>query len=263
MKFRPLTLGMLLVLASVQSSPAETPEEKGLRIAQQGEQMDAGFGDYVVEGYMTIESQGGNEANRRFQLSSLEVVGDGDKRLIAISEPPDVKGTVSLTYTHGLEPDDQWLYLPALRRTKRLSSRDKTGSFIGSEFTFEDLGSYELKKYTYKWLRDEKIDDFDCYVREDTPAYEYSGYTRLINWVDKENLRSRKIVYYDLQDRPLKELRFFDFQQYAGRYWRPDRVVMTNLQNGNVSTIEWRNYRFGTGITDRDFAPTRLERVSR
>ena len=263
MRLRPFTLGALLMLASAQPPLAETPEEKGLRIAVEAETMDAGFRDYVVSGFMTIESGGGQRANREFELSSLEVADDGDKRLIVISHPPDVKGTVSLTYTHGLEPDDQWLYLPSLRRTKRLSARDKTGSFIGSEFAFEDLGSYEVKKYTYEWLRDEKIDGHDCYVREDKPAYEYSGYTRLVNWIDKENLRSRKIVYYDLQNRPLKELRFFDFQQYTGRHWRPDRVVMSNLQNGNVSTIEWKRYRFGTGISDRNFAPTRLERVSR
>jgi outer membrane lipoprotein-sorting protein len=254
---------MLIVLTGALPSSAETPEEKGLRIANEADAMDAGYGDYVVNGFMTIESRGGNEASRRFELSSLEVVGDGDKRLISILEPPDVKGTVSLTYTHGLEPDDQWLYLPALRRTKRLSSRDKTGSFIGSEFTFEDLGSYEVKKYTYKWLKDEDIDGHDCYVREDTPAYAYSGYARLVNWIDKKNLRSRKIVYYDLKNRPLKELRFYDFQQYSGKHWRPDRVVMTNLQNGNVSTIEWDNYQFSSGISDRDFVPTRLERVSR
>lgn len=256
-------LVVLLVLASAQPLLAETPEEKGLRIAEEAKVKDAGFGDYVVGGVMTIQSGGGQQADRRFDLSSLEVPDDGDKRLIVISHPPDVKGTVSLTYSHGLEPDDQWLYLPALRRTKRLSARDKTGSFIGSEFAFEDLGSYEVKKYSYKWLRDEEIDGHDCYVREDIPQYAYAGYSRLENWIDKENYRSRKIVYYDLKNRPLKELRFYDFQQYAGQYWRPDRVVMSNLQNGNVSTIEWQNYQFGSGASDRDFSPTRLERVSR
>lgn len=263
MKLYLSALGMALFLAGAQGGLAETPEEKGLRIAKEAEAMDAGFGDYVVDGIMTIESSGGSQADRRFELSSLEVSNDGDKRLIVISHPRDVKGTVSLTYSHGLEPDDQWLYLPALRRTKRLSSRDKTGSFIGSEFAFEDLGSYEVKKYTYKWLHDEEIDGHDCYVREDIPAYAYSGYARLVNWIDKENLRSRRIVYYDLKNRPLKELRFYDFQQYLGQYWRPNRAVMSNLQSGNVSTIEWQNYQFGTGVSDRNFAPTRLQQVSR
>lgn len=263
MRLRPSALGILLVLAGPLPLFAETPEEKGLRIAEESEALDTGYGDYVVEGQMTIASRGGSQADRQFTLSSLEVKGDGDKRLIVISHPPDVKGTVSLTYSHGLDPDDQWLYLPALRRTKRLSARDKTGSFIGSEFTFEDLGSYEVKKYSYTWLRDEEIDGHDCYVREDVPQYAYAGYARLENWIDKENLRSRKIVYYDLKNRPLKELRFYDFQQYEGQYWRPDQVVMTNIKNGNVSTIDWRNYQFGTGLTDRNFLPTRLQQVSR
>ncbi len=263
MRAHLLALGALLVLEAVQPVSAETPEEKGLRIAVEGEVMDAGFSDYTVDGQMTIESRGGQQADRRFDMSTLEMPDDGNKRLFVISHPPDVKGTVSLTYAHGLEPDDQWIYLPAIRRTKRLNARDKTGAFIGSEFAFEDLGGFEVKKYSYRWLRDEQIDGHDCYVREDIPVYEYSGYSRLVTWVDKKNLRARKTVYYDLKGRPLKELRFYDFRQYGGKYWRPDRVVMSNLQNGNVSTIEWTNYRFGTGLSDRNFAPTRLQQVSR
>ena len=264
MRPNSLWLGTVVsVLLSVQTTAAQTPEETGLQIAEKAEAMDAGFGDYVVDGFMTLRSKGGKEADRQFELSALEVVNDGDKRLIVLSQPRDVKGTVSLTYTHGLDPDDQWLFLPAVRRTKRLSARDKTGAFVGSEFAFEDLASYEVKKYTYKYLRDEEVEGHDCFVREDIPAYAYSGYSRLENWIDKENYRSRKIIYYDQQGRPLKELRFFDFQQYKGKHWRPDRAVMSNLQNGNETTIEWKNYRFATCLADGNFAPTRLQQASR
>lgn len=263
MRLCRIMLGIIVLYANVHLVAAETPQEKGFRIAQMAEAMDHGFSDYLVDGNMTLESRSGSKADRRFEMSTLEVAGDGDKRLLVISHPRDVKGTVSLTYSHGLEPDDQWLYLPALRRTKRLSARDKTGSFIGSEFAFEDLGSYELEKYSYKWLRDEQIDGHECYVREDIPQYPYSGYARLITWIDKKIYRARKIAYYDLKDRPLKDLRFYDFQQYAGKHWRPDKVVMTNSQNGNVSSIDWHNYKFGTGLSDRNFVSTRLQQVSR
>ena len=263
MRFHTPTLGLLFILAGTQPLLAETPEEKGLWVAEETQRLDAGFQDYLVDGQIIIESKSGNQAERRFKLSSLEVENDGDKRLIVISHPPDVKGTVSLTFSHGLEPDDQWLYLPSLRRTKRLSARDKTGSFIGSEFAFEDLGSYEVKKYSYTWLRDEEIDGHDTYVLDEIPQYDFAGYSRLESWVDKKTHRTRKIVFYDLKGRPLKELRSYDFQEYAGRYWRPDRMVMTNYQNGNVSTIYWTNYRFKTGLNNRNFEPTRLQRVSR
>lgn len=262
-KPKSLWLGMALIMLGVQAAPAQTPEEFGLQIAERAEAMDAGFGDYMVEGYMSLKSKGGIEAARQFELSAFEVANDGDKRLIVLSEPPDVKGTVSLTYTHGLEPDDQWLFLPAVRRTKRLSARDKTGAFVGSEFAFEDLASYEIKKYKYKYLRDEKVDGYDCFVREDIPAYPFSGYSRLENWIDKNNFRSRKIVYYDLQGRPLKEIHFSDFRQYNGKHWRPDRSTMSNMQNGNATTIEWKNYRFSTGLVDGNFAPTQLQQASR
>jgi len=88
--------------------------------------------------------------------------------------------------THALTPDDQWLYLPALKRLKRISSRKKSGPFMGSEFAYEDMSSQEVEKYRYKWLRDETVEGRDAYVVERRPTYEYSGYTRQIVWIDKE-----------------------------------------------------------------------------
>lgn len=260
---RTLLAGLSTMALAGRSALAETPEAKGLRIALESDARDIGFGDYTVEGRMTLKSATGSQTDRVFTMRTLEVLEDGDKRLIVFQSPPDLKGTVSLTFTHGLEPDDQWIYLPSLRRTKRLSSRDKTGAFMGSEFAFEDIGSWEVKKYDYRWLRDDVIDGNEVHVLENTPAYEFSGYSKLENWMDKTILHSRKIVYFDRNGRPLKELHFYDYKQYAGRHWQPDRIVMTNLQNGNVSTIAWSNYRYGQGIAASDMDPTRLDRFAR
>lgn len=260
-----MRIAALMLCACVAAAPAaaETPEEKGLNIALETERRDAGFGDYVVEGEMTLISAAGERATRVMEMKTLEVTGDGDKRLVTFSRPQDVRGTVSLTYSHGLQPDDQWIFLPALGRTKRLAARDKTGSFVGSEFAFEDIGSWEVKKYRYRWLRDEVVDGIDCYVVENTPAYEFSGYSRQEEWVRKDIYHPHKIVYYDTNGRLLKTLHFRDYAQYQGKYWRPAEMVMENHQNNNRSIIQWSNYRFGTGLTDADFQPTNLMRAAR
>ena len=95
---------------------------------------------------MTLKNRAGKTSRRIIRIKTLESKGDGDKSLSLFDEPADVKGTSMLTYSHGLKPDDQWLYLPALKRVKRINSRNKSGPFMGSEFAFEDLGSQEVEK---------------------------------------------------------------------------------------------------------------------
>lgn len=253
----------LCILMTATPAMALTPEERGLQIAVETDQRDSGFRDYVVDGEMILEDGAGNSARRVFTMNTFEVEDDGDKRVVVFSDPPDLSGMVSLTHSHGLEPDDQWLYLPALRRTKRLAARDKTGSFAGSEFAFEDISTFEVKKYTYRYLRDEVQDNRDCFVLEDIPAYPYSGYSRIVEWVDKEIYQPRLLVYFDRTGRELKELRLSDYRQFEGRYWRPMKSVMRDLRTGAVSTINWSDYRFGTGLDDGDFRSTALRRLSR
>ncbi len=166
-----------------------------------------------------------------------------------------------LTFTHGLKPDDQWIYLPALRRVKRIHSRNKSGPFMGSEFAYEDLGSQEVEKYSYTYLKEEPCGQWECFVIERRPEYEYSGYTRQLVWLDKQEYRVVKTDYYDRKDALLKTLEFKGYQEYIGHYWRPDEMFMQNHQTGKNTLLKWSNYQFRTGLTDRDFNPNTLNRV--
>ena len=110
---------------------------------------------------------------------TLEVLEDGDKSIFIFEHPRDVSGTAVLTFTHKHGPDDQWLYLPALKRVKRISSDNKSGSFVGSEFAYEDLSSQEVEKYTYKWIQDAPCpgkEEITCFNSEDYPVDKSSGY---------------------------------------------------------------------------------------
>ena len=105
------------------------------------------------------------------------------------------------------------------------------------------------------------IDQLPTFVIERTPQYEYSGYTRQIVWLDQETYRPWKVEYYDRKNALLKTLTYHGYQQYLGRYWRPDRMKMENHQTGKSTMLEWRDYRFQTGLTERDFDKNALKRV--
>ena len=149
---------------------AETIEEKGLVIAREADKRDQGFKDSAVNMQMILMNKHGEKSIRDLRLRTLEVEGDGDKSLTIFDSPMDVKGTAFLNFTHKIGDDDQWLYLPALKRVKRISSNNKSGSFVGSEFSYEDISSQEIEKYTYKWIRDGNKNSHDCFVIERYPV---------------------------------------------------------------------------------------------
>ena len=259
-----LGLAALAVLLAPSGAGAETPQEKGLRIAREAADYDAGFGDYVVEGTMILRNRQGQESVRVFENRVLELTDDGDKSLIVFRRPRDIKGTALLTFTHKIGNDDQWLFLPAIKRVKRISSSNRSGAFVGSEFAYEDLTSQEVEKYTYKWLREEPCpgdESLTCNVAERYPVDRRSGYTREVVWLEKETYRPIRVDYFDRRDAPLKTLTFSGYKAYLGRHWRADRMLMVNHQNGKSTEMVWRNYRFGTGLTDRDFNRNSLKRA--
>lgn len=234
--------------------------EKGLAIAAEADRRDTGFADYVADVTMVLRNRNNTESRRRLGIRVLEMDGDGDRSLITFSQPRDIEGTALLTYSHKTAGDDQWIFLPAIKRVKRISSTNRSGPFVGSEFAYEDLVSPELEKYTYKWLRDEVVDDQPAFVVERVPAYENSGYSRQVVWYDTAEYRILRIEYYDRKNDLLKTYVASGYRQYMGRYWRPDRMDMLNHQNGKSTRMLWREYAFGTGLTKTDFNKSKLTR---
>jgi len=185
---------------------------------------------------------------------------------VVFDTPRDVKGTAMLTFTHKTEPDDQWLYLPALKRVKRISSANRSGSFMGSEFAYEDLSSEEVEKYTYRWTRDEACpgDDYQtiaCFVVERFPVDTKSGYTRQVTWIDQQEYRTLQIEYYDRKKTLLKTLTVTDFEQHLDRFWRPKTMSMVNHQTGKRTRLVWQTQRLQTGPDAADFTTASLKRV--
>lgn len=234
---------------------------KGLGIAKEVQDRDSGWGNTSAEMTMKLINKKGNTSERKMTLKTLEIEHDGDKALTVFQEPRDVKGTAFLSFSHALEADQQWLFLPALKRVKRISSSNKSGPFLGSEFAFEDLSSFEVEKYDYEFIRDDKYNDLDIAVVKYIPKYEFSGYQFLDVWIDTAEYRIQKIDYYDRKGELLKTSKFNKYKSFLeGKYWRSMEYVVENHQTGKKTILDWTNYIFDSGLTDADFNKNALKR---
>ena len=255
-----LFLGLFLVILGL-SFTAQSSEQKGLEIAQEADRRDTGFDNSKASMTMILRNRQGQESVRELRVKTLEVKGDGDKSLIVFDSPFDVRGTALLTYSHKQGSDDQWLYLPAMKRVKRISSSNQSGPFMGSEFAYEDFTSQEVEKYSYNYVKDETANGQDCFVVERFPKDKNSGYKRQKVWLDKQEYRIQKVEYYDRKNALLKTLNMANYKQYLGRYWRPHTMTMTNHQTGKTTVLKWEGFAFRTGLNSGDFNKASLKRA--
>lgn len=251
----------LWVVAAAAATAQTAEETRGKEYAYQADDADRGFGDMTAALHMTLTNRNGDLSERDLRIQVLEQTEDGDKSLVIFDDPADVKGTALLSFAHFDGDDDQWLYLPALKRVKRIASNNQSGSFMGSEFSYEDFSSDEVRKFDYKWVREETVDGAACTVIEQVPHHPKSGYTKQVAYYSNEMLRPIKIEYYDRKGELLKTYTATAFQQYLDKHWRPSEMRMENHQTGKTTTLVWKDYRFKTGLTDRDFDQNSLERA--
>jgi outer membrane lipoprotein-sorting protein len=258
-----LAIAALVASTFTFSSLASASEaaEKGLTISKESKARDIGWTDSTAELEMTLRNQHGETSTRQMRLKSIELLDDGDKSLTVFDSPNDVKGTSFLSFSHLEGNDDQWLYLPALKRVKRISSRNKSGSFMGSEFSFEDLTSFEVEKYTYEYLRDEPCNNETCWVIVQYPVDKYSGYKRRIVWIDQSEYRVQKTEFYDRKDTLLKTLTFSAYRQHLNKFWRADQLEMVNHQSGKSTLLKYNDLQLKTGLDDKDFNKNALKRA--
>lgn len=256
-----LAAGILMINFS--GTHAATPEEKGYEVAARSDRSDRGFTDSEAEMKMVLRNKAGKESRRILKFKTLEVPDEnmGDKSLIVFDSPADINGTALLSHAKILDPDDQWLYLPALKRIKRISSVNKSGPFVGSEFAFEDFTALELNKYTYKYLRSEPFNGMTCDVIERYPRYEHSGYTKQISWIDQDVFQVRKVEFYDRRGGLLKTLTLESYKKYEPGYWRAHKLFMVNHQTGKSTDLLYSNYIFKKGLNDQDFQKGKLRRI--
>ncbi len=244
-----------LILLGASSAFADA---KGLEIAKKVDKANEGFEGERSEMEMILVNAYGDETTRKMTSIIYEMKNDGDKSKIEFLWPADVKGTRMLTWSHKTDDDDQWLYLPAIKRVKRISSRNKSGSFMGSEFSYEDLASQEVEKFTHKHLREEKVDGRDCWANERIPTDPRSGYSRQVVWIDKGYMNAVKIEYYDRKGELLKTGTFSDYEKIDG-FWRAARIDMVNHQTKKKSSLTWKKRELQVELDEDAFDSDELD----
>lgn len=261
--FRLGTLAGAILISLSAHVHAQNAEQKGFDIAARSDRSDRGFGDSTSTLTMILRTANGQEARRSMRQTVLEDPDEkvGDKSINVFDSPNDVAGTALLSHAKILNADDQWLYLPALKRVKRISSSNKSGPFLGSEFAFEDFTAQELGKFSYRYLKSERCGSLTCDVVQRVPKYRNSGYAQQIVWIDQRDHQFRQIQFYDRGNSLMKTLTLTDYKKYNGKFWRALTLTMRNHQTGKSTVLKFSDYKFGTGLRASDFVQGRLSRI--
>ena len=215
---------------------------------------------------LAIFDNKGNTRVRKFSSASKKYPDGVSKMVMRFLEPADVKGTGILTFDNENRDDDMWIYLPALRKTRRIISAEKTKSFMGSEFSNADITTPNIDDYTYTLSGSESIRGIDCWKIEAVPASgdiaESFGYSKKILWVAKTDYMARKTEYYDLDGKLLKVLDIFAVKlldEKHGKYQAVD-LTMTNVRNKRKSQFKIDKIVFNPDVNDEYFTTRYLEK---
>jgi len=216
---------------------------------------------------MTIIDGKGRERIRKIaQASKLTNAGKTEKKLIRFLAPADVKGTGLLTFDHENADDDMWLFMPALRKTRRIVSSEKAKSFMGSEFSYADINPPTLDDFTFTLLGEEELDGERCWKIEMIPVDEdvadENGFSKRISWVAQSNQMNWKSIYYDLDEELLKTLTVGEVKLIdpAKKKYRAMHLEMVNHQNDRRSILHIDQIQFAPQVKESFFTTRYLER---
>ena len=250
-------ISLLLMFIGGQSAADELSAEA---IAQHYFQLNRGWEKLSANIHMEI-TRGNRSAERDLSIEMLEKESSGERDLVRVLRPLDLKGTSVLTYTHDRDADEQWIYLPAIKRIKRLTLQSKGGAFLSSQFNFEDLSPFQLQKYRYRRLADETVEGQPCYVLESTPVEASSVYGRLINWIDQADYRLLKTQFFDTDGTLIKELFIEKHEKYRDKYWKPVQLKMVEQATGDSTLSRWSELSYDPQLDESVFEVGSLKRV--
>ena len=230
-------------LPPVPTFTVDDPEAYGSELAHYCDLRDRGWTDEVMQGRMTLFDADGDSVRRTFSRMAMERPEAGDKLIIKFLSPAEIKGVAALTHENPGGTDDNWLYLPANKRVRRISGANNTASFQGTEFTYEDLANLDPREYEWRFYEETTIErngkQVPVFKLEARPTYADTGYSRLIVYYHRDEYRQERVEYYDLAGKHLKTLEFNGWKHRHKRFWRQTSMTMTNHQTGKRTVLEF------------------------
>ena len=216
--------------------------------------------DSTSNATFTLTNKSGQERTRKtYGISKLQANGMDNMRMTRFLAPSDVKGTVSLLIEHSAADDDIWIYLPALKKVRRLVSSNKRDSFVGTDFSYGDVIGHKQEEWNYKLLREEAVDGAPCYVIEALPRNDTvrinSGYAKRIIWIRKDNTFAVKGEMDDENGQPFKTFHMTELQEVdpARGKWQAMRLESNNLQTGHKTVIKFEIFKVNQKVRDDFF----------
>lgn len=210
---------------------------------------------------LVLEKANGSKRERKVESWAMDI-GEDTKTMMFFTYPGDVKGTGFLTWNYDEigKDDDKWLYMPALKKTRRISgSSSKTDYFMGTDFTYDDMGDRNIDEDDHKLLREEKCNGFDCYVVESVPKDKREIYSKRISWIRKDCFMGVKVEYYDKLGALHRVLNISDIKQVQG-FWTRGKMVMENVQTKHKTVITFSDMKYDLKIDSEMFNVAKLEK---
>ncbi|SFV89988.1 Outer membrane lipoprotein-sorting protein [hydrothermal vent metagenome] len=251
MKLKKIIAGSMFAVMMLHAQSAK-------EIAKKSFEKMSGYQSSISETKMVLKNAQGATNTRKMLIKKLES-SNGDKSLIVFLYPMDIKDTKLLSYEQIGKDDKQWLYLPALKRVKRISSRNKSGSFMASEFSYEDIASQNYRNYSYKSKAEKVTKNGKTYLKiERIPKDKHSGYSKQVVYIEPKTYLAKFGEYYDRNGRLLKKVSFLKYRKINGI----DRIVkmeMKNVQNGKSTLLVWEHDHIKAGLNSADFSKRALK----
>jgi outer membrane lipoprotein-sorting protein len=224
------------------------------------------YPDSTSETTMTLTNKAGKQRVRKtFGTTKLQPNGVDNMRMTRFLEPADVKGTVSLLIEHSEKDDDIWIYLPSVKKVRRLVSSNKKDSFVGTDFSYGDVIGHKVKEWDHKLIKEEDIDGKPCYVIESTPKdasiKANTGYSKRVGWIEKDNFVTLKGVLYDEAGELLKEAKFTNYTEVdpVRHRWQAGQLEMRNVQAEHATVIHIDQLKVNIGVKDDYFTTRYME----
>ena len=208
---------------------------------------------------MTLTNKQGKQRVRKIKQFTKDF-GDVEKSIMFFQSPADVKNTSFMNWSYDSDKsDDQWIYLPALKKTKRISSDSKSDYFMGSDFTYDDLGDRKLEADTHKLLREETVDGNACYVVESVSKDEDYMYSKTITWIIKESFIGYQKEFYDEDEDLLKILSIKKYEEVSG-FLIITNSEMKNVQKDHKTSMILSDVKINTGVSASKFTERMMTR---
>jgi hypothetical protein len=263
-KYKTLVVFLMVMMVFGTARPQD--DLSGKQIVDRSFQATKLAGSEMLSTMTILDSRGRERVRKIATVSKLYDNGDTEKRLIRFLSPADVKGTGLLTFDYENKDDDMWLFMPALRKTRRIVSTEKAKNFMGSEFTYADMTPPILENFSYEILGEEEVSGISCWKIEmipvDDDVADENGFSKRISFIAKQDFVLRKAIYYDLDGELHKELAVEKVKEIdtENHKYRPTRMVMVNKQNGRKSVLDVEEIQFSPEVKDEFFTTRYLER---